>query len=511
MYLNDKTILDSDMLHVGTILHDTYRIDSYLASGGFGNTYVATNIHFKNKVAIKEFFMRGATVRKSDNTVSISTSDNKETFDSQRKKFKKEAQRLHDIHSQHIVSVHDFFDENGTSYYVMDFIDGESLSQRMKRTHTPLSEKEVLDVLRQVLDALSAAYRNNPPILHLDIKPGNIMVDRKGKVILIDFGASKQLDANGVAATSAIPYTNGYAPLEQMDQNPEKFGPWTDFYALGATLYNLLTNRKPPMPTNLLDDATQLKSETLKYPNGVSDKTKGLIAWMMQIKRSKRPQTVREITDYLDYFEQRDSKSGSESKTETEDKTEFVNENRQVPPSIPSTTQVQSNSAISKYVIGAIAGIVFIAIMYFFASRNMKDNNRTYENIDSVEVTNEYVQEDKKSEETANTSEYHNNAEESQQEKDESSTNDYTNTTSEVGRWPFTSYRKITDEDLYGLDSRDLRIMRNEIYARHGYVFRTQSMKEYFNSQPWYTPISREVSLSNIEMYNVEFIKQREQ
>lgn len=305
----DNNINTSSMLRVGTVLHDTYRIDGYLSSGGFGNTYMATNVEFNERYAIKEFFMRGISERGGNNTtVSVSNAESEATFNSQREKFKKEARRLRRLNSDHIVRVYDLFEENGTAYYVMDFIDGESLSARLKRTGTPLSEGEVLKILPQILDALEAAHNYRDPndhenkggILHLDLKPANIMVDKQGNVKLIDFGASKQQSASGGATTSsAISYTNGYAPREQMEQNLDKFGPWTDFYALGATLYALLTNKKPPLPSDIDDDETSDKHLALSFPTAISDKTKHLVLWLMTTNRKQRPQSVGEILDYL--------------------------------------------------------------------------------------------------------------------------------------------------------------------------------------------------------------------
>ena len=134
-----ESINNQSMLKVGTILHGTYRIDSYLSSGGFGNTYVATNIEFDERVAIKEFFMKGVTQRDNNQTtISVSNSENTNSFLEQKEKFKKEARRIRQLKNEHIVAVHDLFEENDTAYYVMDFVDGENLSERLKRMQTPL-------------------------------------------------------------------------------------------------------------------------------------------------------------------------------------------------------------------------------------------------------------------------------------------------------------------------------------------------------------------------------------
>ena len=286
------------MLRVGTILRGIYRIDSYLSSGGFGNTYVATNIEFNERYAIKEFFMKGVTQRDGDSsTVSVSNSINQDSFLQQKEKFKKEARRLRQLNNPHIVKVHDLFEENGTAYYVMDYVDGENLSTRLKRTGLPIKEVDVNNILLQILDALQTVH--DAGIWHLDLKPANIMIDKFGQMKLIDFGASKQLNTQkgGATTSTAISYTNGFAPREQMEQNYDKFGPWTDIYALGATLYNLLTNQRPPLPTDIDDDMSDDKHLALPMPN-VSDKMKQLILWLMKTNRMQRPQSVQDVKDF---------------------------------------------------------------------------------------------------------------------------------------------------------------------------------------------------------------------
>lgn len=294
--MTQQEINNASMLKVGTILRGTYRIDSYLSSGGFGNTYVATNIEFDERIAIKEFFIKGVTQRDDNQTtVSVSNSENTNSFLEQKEKFKKEARRLRKMQNEHLVRVHDLFDENGTTYYVMDYVDGENLSEWLKRTGRPMTESEVRLILPQILDALKAVH--NEGFCHLDIKPSNIMLEKGGKIKLIDFGASKQLGANGTLTTNAptaFAQTPGYAPLEQMEQNLDKIGPWTDIYALGATLYNLLTNNKPPLPSDIDDDMSKDKHLALPMPN-VGEKMKQLVLKMMKTNRLQRPQSIDAI------------------------------------------------------------------------------------------------------------------------------------------------------------------------------------------------------------------------
>ena len=291
-----EPINNQSMLKVGTILRGIYRIDSYLSSGGFGNTYVATNIEFDERVAIKEFFMKGVTQRDgNETTVSVSNAENQDSFLEQREKFKKEARRLRRLNNPHIVSVHDLFEEHGTAYYVMDYVDGENLAERLKRTGKPMTEAEVNEILPQILDALKSVH--DAGIWHLDLKPANIMVDKSGQVKLIDFGASKQLHAQkgGATTSTAISYTNGYAPREQMEQNYDKFGPWTDIYALGATLYTLLTKNHPPLPTDIDDDTSEDKHIALPFPQSVNEDIKRRILWMMKTNRMQRPQNINAL------------------------------------------------------------------------------------------------------------------------------------------------------------------------------------------------------------------------
>lgn len=317
---------DLSSLPVGTVLKGKYRIKSHLSSGGFGKTYLAVHGSRNTKVAIKEFFMNSANQRKADGvTVSVDrTKENADAFSSQLAKFKKEYERLKLINNVHVVKVHECFEENGTAYYVMDFVEGDDLMGRLKQRRTPYAEKTVLGYLKQILDGLAAIH--SAGLLHLDIKPSNIMVDAHGYVKLIDLGASKDY-MRGVGATvlTGLARTDRYAPPEQIDGSYDKLGPWTDFYALGATIYYLLTCNEIPTWTALNEDKTRDKHIALPM-SGVSDEMRCLVAWLMNTDREKRPHSVDEILTRMESKKWTGSSYGDTTVLvdDTEDATVFV-------------------------------------------------------------------------------------------------------------------------------------------------------------------------------------------
>ena len=196
-----------------TLQGGKYRIERVLGQGGFGITYLATQISLNPRVAIKELFVGGigqAINERRGNQVVVSNVANQMYFDQQKEKFKKEALRLANLNHPNLVKVHELFEENGTAYYVMDYIEGMSLRTKLNKEGC-LPENLVLKYLQQVLSALEVAHKQS--IWHLDIKPENIMVDKYEHVYLIDFGASKHIEKGGTLTTSlALAYTRSYCP-----------------------------------------------------------------------------------------------------------------------------------------------------------------------------------------------------------------------------------------------------------------------------------------------------------
>ena len=295
MYLKDSTLLQGGK----------YKIVGHISSGGFGNTYEGVHTLMDARVAIKEFFPK-MFCNRDENTshITVATQSNRELVDKLRKKFIEEAKAIFKMNHPNIVKVHDIFEENGTAYYVMEYIDGKSLNDITKERGA-LPETEAIGYIRQVADALQYVHSKNR--LHLDIKPGNIMIEKNNKAILIDFGASKHYDDESGENTSTLMGVNtkGYAPIEQSTQSFTSFSPATDIYALGATLYKLLTG-VTPIDANLL-----LAEEEALMPisNSVSAPTRNAVMAAMRLKRKDRPQT---INDFITIFASKSTTSKDE-------------------------------------------------------------------------------------------------------------------------------------------------------------------------------------------------------
>ena len=281
-------------LPVNTLLQGgKYKIVRFINSGGFGCTYEAVHVMLDRRVAIKEFFVKDYCNRDETTArVTVGTESKKELVSRLRDKFIEEAKALCRLDHPGIVRVFDVFEENGTAYYVMRYIDGLSLGDLVKR-EGPLSEQRALKYIRQLAEALDYVHRNNR--LHLDIKPSNIMVGPSDRAILIDFGASKYYGADhGENTSTLMGKTPGYAPLEQMGNDVGQFMPASDIYALGATFYKLLSGLTPP-------DAYQLVSgaRLQPLPDEISASTRTAIAEAMRINKFERPQSIQEFLDLL--------------------------------------------------------------------------------------------------------------------------------------------------------------------------------------------------------------------
>lgn len=369
-----------DFLPVGTPLNGgKYVVTRYLASGSFGNTYIARDTALEVLVVVKEFYIRDICERFGQTRVRVMKNEKGEFFDRQRKKFRKEARRIYNLSHPNIVRVHNLFDENDTSYYVMDFVDGESLEDCIKRVGA-LPEAEVWRLLKQVLSALQCVH--NEGIWHLDLKPANILVNREGKALLIDFGASKQRDNEDVeqqGLPTAVAYTQGFAPIEQSLGDYNSIGPWTDFYALGATLYRLLTLKTPPIATEIARDA----EKALPFPATVSQKMRQFIFWMMRFNHNERPQNIAQIVQALN---KRVPFTQEKPETKPQEKKKYVNKDlgTVVLPETPDVAALHREKTLVKvWPIAAIVLVVVIGVVSYLCMRNF--STKPIDNIEEVE------------------------------------------------------------------------------------------------------------------------------
>lgn len=291
-------------LYSGALLQGgKYKIEYMLGQGGFGITYRALmkgavsgslgGMTVNVPVVVKEFFMKDFCMRVDGSTyVSVPSTGFKEQTDRYRQKFIKEAKNIASLSHPNIVKVIDVFEENGTVYYVMEYLEGDSLRQLME--NGPLPEQQAVAYIRQIGDALRYMH-DEKHLCHLDVKPSNIMLNAEGMAMLIDFGISKSYDEKGNETSSTpVGLTKGYAPLEQYQNALHEFSPVTDIYSLGATLLALLTGETPPEAADVFENGIGAQ------PAGISTKTWQAIQAAMTPHRKSRPQTVAAFLDILD-------------------------------------------------------------------------------------------------------------------------------------------------------------------------------------------------------------------
>ena len=294
--------MTSTQLQPGTVIHGThndYRIERILGQGSFGITYVA-NVRLKGRlgaiestamVAIKEFFLRDVSSRNGLRVFSVSDSTLCSDY---RRDFLREAQNLSRLDNDHIVKVLETIEENDTVYYVMEYLSGGNLDQHIL-SHGKLSCREALDIAIQIGEALKCMHAQH--MLHLDLKPLNVMRGEDGHIVLIDFGLSKCFGADGQpeSSTRIGQGTTGYAPIEQHSfKKADGFMPTLDIYALGATLFKMLTGGVPPEASVVLNEG--LPVDELSSA-GVPPAVIALVERAMQPLRRMRHQSVDEFVD----------------------------------------------------------------------------------------------------------------------------------------------------------------------------------------------------------------------
>lgn len=250
---------ESFQLRPGLVLKGHYLLGKVLGYGGFGTTYLAWDETMHRTVAIKEYLPTVFATRGTERTmVTVYAGAKAEQFDKGRRQFLEEARKLARFTGhESIVGVYDFFEENGTAYIVMEYLDGETLTEYLRRERR-MTFDAALRVITPILKALQDVHKEG--IIHRDIAPDNIRITKDGKIKLLDFGAAREASVNHSHSLSVI-YKPGYAPEEQYQSRGEQ-GPWTDVYALAATFYRMITGTKPaPALERLVNDTLVPPSE----------------------------------------------------------------------------------------------------------------------------------------------------------------------------------------------------------------------------------------------------------
>lgn len=270
-----------------------YRLESVLGIGGFGITYLARDTHLEKRVAIKEYLPGDLAVRALDGSVVPVSTDHRHDYQWGLDRFIQEARTLARFSHPHIVRVNRYFESNGTGYMVMDYEEGESLSQLLKRAPQP-PEAELRRILLPLLDGLAAVHAAQ--FLHRDIKPNNIFIRANGSPVLLDFGAARANIGGSHGMTAVL--TPGFAPLEQYAVDGKQ-GPWTDLYALAGVLFRVVTDRNPPDAVSRLQGDTV--AQTLAEARGrYSEPLLRAIEWGLKVQAELRPQSV---ADWREVFE----------------------------------------------------------------------------------------------------------------------------------------------------------------------------------------------------------------
>ena len=254
-----------------------------MGEGGFGITYKGAHKALRQSVAIKEFFPAGAV--RQGAAVSV-PAPQQTAFERERANVLQEARLLFGLRAPSIVNVYDAFRENNTAYIVMEYLDGQTLGARLERVGR-LSLDEVRRIARAVCEALTEMHARQ--LLHRDIKPDNIMLTPEGRTVLIDFGSARTFRA-GQTGSHTLILTPGYAAPEQYS-TLARFGPYTDVFSLGATLYHALIGQPPPPAIDRLHNAVQ----AVHFPSPLPDPLYAALRQALELRVDARPQTVADF------------------------------------------------------------------------------------------------------------------------------------------------------------------------------------------------------------------------
>lgn len=283
-------------LQSGTII-DQYMIERELAHGGFSSVYLARQVEDQIQVAIKEYLPRRLAHRTWNNVVVPNSEETKTLFLRGRALFFEEAKVLANLKHANIVNVTNFFQANDTVYMVMDYDYGITLDKIVKHKDLQITEQFIVTVFDKLLTGISVIHEQK--MVHLDIKPGNILIRPDNDPLLLDFGAIQKFPVSAKSHRAKV-LTKGFSPVEQYSATGE-LGPWTDIYAVGASMRACLEAKTPiPAPDRITEDSQDIMVPAVKaFKRKLPEFLLKAIDWAMEIDIQNRPQSTQELQQAL--------------------------------------------------------------------------------------------------------------------------------------------------------------------------------------------------------------------
>jgi serine/threonine protein kinase len=422
-----------------------YNITRKIGEGGMASVYEGIHEKLGTKVAIK--------------ILSPILARNPQL----RQRFENEANFMASLNHPHITRVLDIEEQDETLAIVMELLEGEDLDDCVKRTG-PISNAEVKVIFTQVLNAFD--YAHSKGIIHRDIKPANIFIDRNNQVKILDFGIAKIFGTgNEMTQTGTQMGTPVYMSPEQV-KGEKSIDHRSDIYALGITLYLMLTGKAPyeSAEESSFEIFTKIVNEPIPHLSNNSFYD-AIIQKAVSKDRNERYQTVNEMQKALDA-------SSSKTKVESQKEVSQISSAKQNTPKLNSTM---------KLILAILSLVIIVSVFILYNKDQGIESNNPEETIEVSTTPTE-------------------------------STNTENSTSPYPGRYPEASERELEDKDFIDKSRVELRIMRNEIFARYGYIFKSEDLRAYFNNQDWYSPRFENVNdmLTDLEKRNADFIKSHE-
>lgn len=368
-------------LNSGTLLHNVYRIQNVLQSGAFGITYLVVHVNLNSLWVIKEYLPEFATRR--NRMVEAASSDKEDQFQWGLESFFNEAQTLHNLNHKNIVKVSDLFEENGTAYFVMPYIDGSStLLNWFTKNHQP-TIAQLQHIFLPLLDGLDYIHKQN--LLHRDIKPTNILLTADDSPVLIDFGSARFMINSKKPFTQLL--TPKFAPIEQYGTNGEEHTPAVDIYSLSVCLYQAITGKLPDAaPDRIYHDNLPKLAKNTHYTKIYTEKWLAAIDKGLSVQAHDRFQTAREMYNALSVT------SNSMSNTTLNNNSQkTVHIYDETFPTYPKTTKEKDSHPVSSLkkdlhtlmiimlLISMFIGVFFIGMLIF--SQKYKTDEPYYDTV----------------------------------------------------------------------------------------------------------------------------------